>query len=212
MTPAKDLFKTMFRAEEVLSWPIDPKSKYYHKPDSDFQIFIGSPHLIKENVWLGDRVFIGPSTLINSNVVIQKDVFIGPYTTIESNITIEKYARIGSFCRIAANSLIGRDARVENSVILGRNFTLAPEKDIPSGILLDSNLKLQCSLPVIYGSKHAVYWRSKTRLAIGCDAYPIDFWLEKYRKMGEIAGYSEKEIEEYYEYIKLMIKLGQPFN
>ncbi len=212
MSLTKVLSRPKYPLEEVLSWPINPETKYYHKPDSDVEIFIGNPNLINKNVFLDNNTFIGPNTHIDDNVTIQRNVFIGPHTIIKSATIIERNAHIGPCCRISANCLIEHNAWIDSRVTLRCNFTLASYKSIPGGVVLDNNLKLQRSLPIIHGSRHPVYWRSKTRLAIGCNAYSIDFWLSNYKKIGNEFNYNKKEIKEYYKYIKLMQKLGHPFD
>jgi hypothetical protein len=41
------------------------------------------------------------------------------------------------------------------------------------------------------------------KIAIGCENHTIDKWLKDYKKIGEAHGYTEEQIKEYYQYIKI---------
>ena len=59
----------------------------------------------------------------------------------------------------------------------------------------------------IQGSRHWVIRTSKVAIAIGCHEYLVTDWLKNYKKIGQKEGYSESEIYEYGEYIKLINRL-----
>lgn len=40
-------------------------------------------------------------------------------------------------------------------------------------------------------------------IGIGCNVKTVDEWIETYQEEGRIAGYTYKQVEEYFNYIKL---------
>jgi hypothetical protein len=63
------------------------------------------------------------------------------------------------------------------------------------------------------GSKHNVYYWGEDKIEIGCHQHEIDYWLQKYARIGKIENYTEQEIEEYGRYITIISeqhKLNQP--
>jgi hypothetical protein len=51
------------------------------------------------------------------------------------------------------------------------------------------------------GSKHPVYRIGSSRIKIGCYIKTIKEWKRVYKAVGELEGYSKKEIKEYKSYI-----------
>ncbi len=46
-------------------------------------------------------------------------------------------------------------------------------------------------------------------LKIGCIENTFDWWIENYKEIGKKENYSDGEISEYYEYIKLFKAIGK---
>jgi len=63
-------------------------------------------------------------------------------------------------------------------------------------------------LPVISisGTKHKFYYQDG-KIRIGCEIHTVAEWMICYGKIGTMAGYTELEIEEYYQYIKFCADL-----
>ena len=63
-------------------------------------------------------------------------------------------------------------------------------------------------LPVISisGTKHNFYYHAGI-IKVGCESHTVAEWMICYAKIGEMAGYTESEIEEYYRYIKFCADL-----
>jgi len=63
-------------------------------------------------------------------------------------------------------------------------------------------------LPIISisGTKHNFYYHAGI-IKVGCESHTVAEWMICYAKIGEMAGYTESEIEEYYRYIKFCADL-----
>ena len=61
------------------------------------------------------------------------------------------------------------------------------------------------SLPIINlnGSRHALFYKDGI-IQIGCENYSVEKWMTNYKSIGADNGYSNSEISEYYEYIKII--------
>lgn len=55
----------------------------------------------------------------------------------------------------------------------------------------------------ITGTKNSLNWYGTGIIHIGCHKKEIDWWVKNYKDIGKKEGYSEDEIEEYFEYIKI---------
>ena len=55
----------------------------------------------------------------------------------------------------------------------------------------------------IQGSRHSLTLASYTEVAIGCHLHTISFWKDNYEEIGQTAGYTVQQVEEYLGYILL---------
>ena len=55
----------------------------------------------------------------------------------------------------------------------------------------------------IQGTKHFLTVSSHTELSIGCECHTFAVWLEQYEAIGKKNGYSDAEIAEYGQFIRL---------
>jgi len=56
---------------------------------------------------------------------------------------------------------------------------------------------------VYQGSRHTAYFSSTdSMLRIGCEYHTIDHWLQEYKAIGDYNNYSDKEIQEYFIFIR----------
>ena len=63
-------------------------------------------------------------------------------------------------------------------------------------------------LPIItiLGSKHFLFYHTG-KIKIGCIEETVTKWLSDYKKIGKENGYTDNEIAEYYQYIKMCSKI-----
>ena len=61
------------------------------------------------------------------------------------------------------------------------------------------------TLPIITiaGSRHEFYYHNG-KIQIGCNILTVNEWLRQSESLGKSAGYTDKEIAEYQQYIKLV--------
>jgi len=63
-------------------------------------------------------------------------------------------------------------------------------------------------LPIItiMGTKHTFFYTSGI-IQIGCERWPVDYWLENYQVIGEVNNYTSEQIAEYKTYIDMIANL-----
>jgi hypothetical protein len=50
---------------------------------------------------------------------------------------------------------------------------------------------------------------TKDQIQIGCEIHSIEYWIENYKKIGLVNSYSDEQIEEYGEYIRMIQKWNE---
>jgi uncharacterized protein YjbI with pentapeptide repeats len=103
-------------------------------------------------------------------------------------------------------------ANLSGANLSGANLSRAnlSRANLSRANLSEANLYIACSsqvqgidIQVIYLSKHRIVKYQDT-IQIGCKVYSIQHWLDSYREIGKKAGYTEKEIKQYGNMIKLL--------
>jgi len=56
------------------------------------------------------------------------------------------------------------------------------------------------------GTKHTFFYTSGI-IQIGCERWPVDYWLENYQVIGEVNNYTSEQIAEYKTYIDMIANL-----
>jgi hypothetical protein len=93
-------------------------------------------------------------------------------------------AQVYGKAQVSGSARVCGKARVFNSAqVFGGNWEISP-------------LHIQ-------GSVHALTTCSFSEIDIGCEIHTVSHWLKNYKTIGEANGYSEREIEEYFKYLKL---------
>ncbi len=58
-------------------------------------------------------------------------------------------------------------------------------------------------------TREMLWYNDRTKmLYIGCENYPLSYWLENYNRIGQDNSYTETEIKEYHEYMIELEKTG----
>lgn len=90
-----------------------------------------------------------------------------------------------------------------DAYLMGANLGGA---NLRGAYLLDANLEgaRGISLPIlnIQGSAHHLFYMGG-KISIGCETHTVEHWVKHYKKIGEEHSYTEKQIKEYYGYIKI---------
>ena len=90
----------------------------------------------------------------------------------------------------AKKELKARDIKIGNEVKIGNEAEIGDGAEIVKSIF-------------IVGSKHTVNWYGTNEIHIGCYKKSISVWKTIYKKAGEAEGYTDKQIIEYCQYIKV---------
>jgi len=98
----------------------------------------------------------------------------------------------------------GKYDNIKNALELNRGV------DLEGANLEGANLRgaKNIKLPIIsiIGTKHSFYYCSGV-IYIGCEKHSCQHWIDNYKEIGKMNEYSEKQIEEYYQYIKMCEKI-----
>ena len=103
---------------------------------------------------------------------------------VQDTATVAETAYIGPNAQVSGNAQVYGNARVYgNALVSEGHWSVSP-------------LQIQ-------GSRDLLNICAPGVLKIGCYEHPIDYWLENYGEIGKENGYSESEMEEYFQYICL---------
>ena len=110
------------------------------------------------------------------------------------NISIGYDASIGDCASIGSRASIGKGASIGYGASIGKGASIGDDASIGSDVKLLKNF-------YIVGSNHPITYTCNNTLSIGCHNFSIDKWKECFKIVGEKEGYSNEQIEEYYQYI-----------
>ncbi len=113
----------------------------------------------------------------------------------ERNIEFSGKVILGDNVQIDDNVKIGNGAKIGNNVSISKDIVIGALAKIGDNVDLHKGYNVQ-------GSRDSVTYAGDGMLSIGCLTYPIDGWLKSFVMLGKNAGYSDEEIEEYFEYMK----------
>ena len=97
---------------------------------------------------------------------------------------------------IGHEASIGNEASIGHRASIGHGASIGHEASIKDGASIVKTI-------FITGTRHTVNWYGEDNIHIGCHSKKISWWKKNYKMIGEKEGYSEAEIKEYYEYIKI---------
>ncbi|MFA5453247.1 MAG: hypothetical protein WC248_06705 [Candidatus Methanomethylophilaceae archaeon] len=108
---------------------------------------------------------------------------------------------IGDGASISDGAFIGDWASIGEGAIIGEDTYIGDRASIGDRAEFTSN-------PLyIIGTRHLFQQYDADKIKIGCLVKTIDEWLECYKEIGELEGYTKKEIQEYKLYLDLAKKL-----
>ena len=100
-----------------------------------------------------------------------------------------------------------RGAYLADAYLRGANLRGA---DLRGAYLVGAYLKgakgIKLPIITILGSKHFLFYHTG-KIKIGCIEETVTKWLSDYKKIGKENGYTDNEIAEYYQYIKMCSKI-----
>jgi acyl-[acyl carrier protein]--UDP-N-acetylglucosamine O-acyltransferase len=140
---------------------------------------IGEDSEVHRNSEIGYRAEIGDGVIISAYAIVGQDVVIGDH------------------CRIGCNAIICEGVHLGPGVVIGDTATIA------------SMAEFNVSPLYIVGSRDPVCQMSADWLIIGTTDAHIDRWVAHYRDMLYSQDYSQEEIEEYADYIRLAARRMQ---
>ena len=122
---------------------------------------------------------------VHNTAKVDDTVFIGEAAVIFSgNAQVSGDAQVFGNAQVSGNAWVYGDAQVYGNAWEGSPL-------------------------FILGSRHSLTNAKHGHIQIGCHCKPIKWWLENFEDIGKKEAYTDSEIEEYGEYIKLFKKLGK---
>jgi len=115
---------------------------------------------------------------------------------IGTRVEIGEEAKIGRCTWISRLAVIGNKSQIGDGVVIGRGVRIPHDEKY-----LSTPLHIQ-------GSQHLICVKHET-IQIGCLDYPLEYWLDYGRVIGEREGYSPAEIEEYAEHLSYIQSLTE---
>jgi hypothetical protein len=100
-------------------------------------------------------------------------------------------------------------ADLSRADLSGANLSGAnlPRADLSGAYLSGANLygakNIKLPIITIAGSVHSV-WYMDGRIKIGCEDHTVDRWAKKYQTIGNQHNYTDEQISEYGQYIKMI--------
>lgn len=149
----------------------------------------------------GDAQIYG-NAQICGNAQVCGDAEICGNARVYGNVLICGEAQIYDHVRVYGNVLICGNVQIYGNVRVYGNAQISGNVQIYGNVLEKSPL-------FIAGPKHNLFNSKRGFLMIGFREGTFDWWLENFREFAEEEGYSESEISEYYEYIKLFKVIGK---
>ena len=92
------------------------------------------------------------------------------------------------------------------NIKIGHGATIGDYAKIGYGAKIENDATIIKTL-FITGSVNTVNWWSTGIINIGCEKHSIEHWKQNFKEIGENQGYTEKQIDEYEQYILLIEKL-----
>ncbi len=145
---------------------------------------------VSGNARVFDNAQVFGDARVSDNAKVYGGARVSGYALIYSGALIYGNTRISGDAQVYGGALIYGNARISGNARVFGNARLYGDK------WNESPLQIQ-------GSKHYVNMATKTSLSIGCEQYPIDKWLEMYKKLGKKHEYTKDQIKEYKKYIQL---------
>ncbi len=113
---------------------------------------------------------------------------------IPENICVPATSRIWGKARIGDNARIGNGARIGDNARIGNGASIGNWAKTRPPIQIQGTRDLLCEF-------------SDTHVSIGCEIHPLVWWLDHYQEKGTEHNYSESQINEYGEYLKLIVAI-----
>ena len=133
------------------------------------------------------------NAMVYGNAIVYSDARVYGNAQIYGNAIVYSDAWVFGTARVSGNAQVCGDARVYGTAQV-------------SGDAWVSGNAWPVSPLYIQGTRHALTTSSRAELAIGCESYSVDYWLEHYVEIGEQHGYTPEQIEEYGRHIRYAAK------
>jgi len=176
--------------------------------------FVQSEHNLshKDNCWVYDNAQVFENALIYGNAIVFETALIFENSSISGEVRVSGNSKISGNAKVYENAWISEYAKVSgNAKISGkvniygnaqvyRHTQISGRAQISAGKHTKSPLHIE-------GSKDYITVCTAEVVNVGCESYPIDFWLENAQTIGKKNNYSEEEIKEYINYFKFIKSL-----
>jgi len=127
---------------------------------------------------------------------------------------VEDSAYIGEDAQVFGNTRVYGDAQVYGNTQVSGDARVSGDAQVYGDAWVYGNTRVygdawEVSPLYIQGTKHSITNCKHGYIQIGCEIHTFDELIKNYKKIGKQYDYTDKEIKEYYEYIKLFKKIGK---
>jgi len=154
---------------------------------------IGNGSVISHHAYVGSNVQIGNNVIVCEKAVIADNTAIGNSCVIRAHANVQT-SEIGSYVVIGSGATIGEKATIMNNHLLPQNARIAGGTTIKESIYVSS-------------VRDEIGWFDTENLHVGCKAYSLQEWVERYTEIGSENKYTASEIELYGIFINLISSL-----
>jgi len=127
--------------------------------------------------------------------------------TVDKTAFIEDSAIVYGDARVYGNAIVYGNARVYgNAIVYG-------DAHVSGNARVGNNAKFEKSPLYIVGTKYSAYQFDNEKLGIGCEIHTVDVWERHGAELGRRDGFTDEQIEEYFDYVHLFAKrIGKEVN
>lgn len=144
---------------------------------------------------------------INKKAKVDKSVFVGENAVVFSGHVYDN-ARVYGNAQVSGNAWVSGDARIYGNARVYGDARIYGDARVYGDAHIYGDAWDRSPLFIV-GSRHSLTNCKKGYIQIGCHCKTIEWWYKNYKAVGKKEGYSEIEMKEYFEYIKLFKKIGK---
>ena len=126
---------------------------------------------------------------------VSDDAWVSEYACVSGDAQIFGASHIFGDARVYGNAQVYGNARVCGNAMVFGNAKVFGDAEVLSGKWKKSPLYIQ-------GTRDPLTTCSLSKISIGCETHTVSEWMKNYKKIGKENEYSDKEISEYYQYLK----------
>jgi NDP-sugar pyrophosphorylase family protein len=156
---------------------------------------------ISDNAEVYETARVSENAIVSGTTRVRGDAQVFETARVSRNAIVSGNAKVYGNAQICGNSLVFGKAEVSGNAWVYGNAQIFRHAKISGRAQISAGKHTKSPLH-IEGSKDYNTVCTAEVVNVGCESYPIDFWLENAQSIGKENNYSEEEINEYTNYFK----------